>query len=507
MQRSISCRRLLLPATALFALFWVIARACLQSITIDEADTYLSWVAPFTATHWTPAANNQVLNSALMRLFTGLFGTCHLTVRMPALIGAAVYILAAYSLCRMIGREWTLQWPLFLCLVYNPLVMDFLVAARGYGMATAFLVGAVAMAASAHLAGWSRVRACALSSVSLALSAAANLSFAFVDAAALVMILVWACAATEAQRRPRQCGRLLAACVLPGLAVSWFLTLSIVLDWPKGQLVYGAHTLGEMLDSLVSGSLFELNRQIANPLVYGRFHHLQPWVFPLFGIFWGLQVALILRFRAAWRNDARSRRLAAFGIVVAAVVALSLAAHWLAHVFSNLLLPKDRTGLYLVPLAMILAGLAAGFRMPTLPGRVTRTGLVAMLFLLGAYHILSLRLTYFKEWAWDADVRQAYDVLAYYNHTYGARTVATNWRYTSALNYYRLVSGRESFPKFASTEAHPPGREIYVLIRPFEGEYLDKYGLKTVFYGERSEMVVAINPALEAKPAPSARAQ
>ena len=30
----------ILPGTAIFALLWAVARACVQSITIDEADTY-----------------------------------------------------------------------------------------------------------------------------------------------------------------------------------------------------------------------------------------------------------------------------------------------------------------------------------------------------------------------------------------------------------------------------------------------------------------------------------
>ena len=42
---TISKPSLLLGCTAAFALFWVIARACVQSITIDEADTYLGGVA------------------------------------------------------------------------------------------------------------------------------------------------------------------------------------------------------------------------------------------------------------------------------------------------------------------------------------------------------------------------------------------------------------------------------------------------------------------------------
>src|SRR5947209_1135612 len=105
---------------AAFALLWVIARACIQSVTIDEADTFLAYVAPASPTHWSGSANNQLLNSLLMRLFTSIFGVGHLSVRAPALIGAAIYIAAAYTLSRRISADWKIQWPLLICLVYNP---------------------------------------------------------------------------------------------------------------------------------------------------------------------------------------------------------------------------------------------------------------------------------------------------------------------------------------------------------------------------------------------------
>src|SRR5215470_2912969 len=89
-----------LGAAAIFAFLWVFARACLQSITIDEADTYLFFVGRPWPSHWEPSTNNHLLNSLLMRLFTSLFGVSHLSVRAPALIGAAIYIAATYALCR-----------------------------------------------------------------------------------------------------------------------------------------------------------------------------------------------------------------------------------------------------------------------------------------------------------------------------------------------------------------------------------------------------------------------
>src|SRR5260370_1253296 len=111
--------------TACFAIAWAVARACVQSVTLDESDSYLSIVAADWPAHWYPTSNNHVLNSILERIFTTAFGLSHLTLRAGALIGGAIYVAASYALCRRITNRHVLLWPLFLCLVYNPFVMDY----------------------------------------------------------------------------------------------------------------------------------------------------------------------------------------------------------------------------------------------------------------------------------------------------------------------------------------------------------------------------------------------
>jgi hypothetical protein len=87
-----------LIGSAVFAFLWTVARASIQSVTIDEADTYLQWVSPADPAHWGANANNHVLNSLLMRLVTSIFGGSAITLRAPALVGAALYIGAVYCL-------------------------------------------------------------------------------------------------------------------------------------------------------------------------------------------------------------------------------------------------------------------------------------------------------------------------------------------------------------------------------------------------------------------------
>ena len=60
--------RWILVGVAVFAMAWAIARAAIQSITIDEAVTYNVYV--FERRYLWYAANNHILNSILMYGFT-----------------------------------------------------------------------------------------------------------------------------------------------------------------------------------------------------------------------------------------------------------------------------------------------------------------------------------------------------------------------------------------------------------------------------------------------------
>ena len=448
--------RVLLGAAAIFAFSWVFARACVQSITIDEADTYLVWVARPDPSYWSPASNNHVLNSLLMRLFTSLFGLSHLTVRAPALIGAAIYIAASCLLCLRIAPRLRLALPLLVCLVYNPFVLDYLVAARGYSLALAFLMVMLALAARDPIGE----RECAIASACAALSFAANFAFAFVDAAALGSIFVLAC------RGARKRLRLAWACIAPGLAVSIFLTIHAVLHFPKEQLWYGARTLGEMLRTVRESSLYRLNPQVVNPTLLEALELLTPWLVPA-------MLAL-----AAWQFR---RRQPAYAYLLVGVLAAAICGHWIAFKLFHVLLPKDRTAIWIVPLVTLTVGFAA----------VNQRALTAMIGAMSLYFLLCMRLHNFKEWDWDADVQDVYSVLSRYNHANGIKDVASNWQYGSSLNFYRLQSGRESIAEIPSPVDLQAGHEMYVLNYPFDEEFLRRQRLKVVYHGRTTDIVVA----------------
>ena len=106
---------------------------------------------------------------------------------------------------------------------------------------------------------------------------------------------------------------------------------------------------------------------------------------------------------------------------------------------------------------------------------------MATFFTLACYFLLCLRLTYFEEWKWDAEVKDVYPVLARYNHMDGVTEVGCSWYYTSTLNFYRVASGRETIAEMKSGAEPIAGKPVYVLHSVFDREFINREGLAIVY--------------------------
>jgi hypothetical protein len=481
----------LLIGTGVFAMLWVLARAWVQSITIDEADTFMGFAHPAGPSHWNPSANNHVLNTVLMRLVTTIFGPSAITLRTPALLGAALYIAAAYFLVRLISARRMLQWALFVCLVFSPFVMDYLVAARGYGLASAFLLWMVVIAAR-HQARDPRLRSvdlwrtCSLISVCGALSVSSNFAFAIADLLTGLGLFLWIC-----REHGRQYFKILAGFLLPGLLLAYFLVGSVVLNWPKGEFTWGVNSLLKMIKSLVSASLFEPNDYLLNPRVYHYFVHLGQLLYPILLVFVLWRVVMLVL----------EKRENPIALICGVALLLALAAHELLLLKYDIPLPLDRTAMWVVLLFLMTAGALAAPPLESFLGRMSGKALVAILVLIAVYNLGCLRLTYFNEWKYNADMKDVYAVLAFYNHRYGMTKVSTNWRYVGTLNCYREISGKETLDPMpgAPTEVnyYPPGYQAYVFYYAADEDFYKREGLKLVYHNPFTEASIGIRPEVE----------
>jgi hypothetical protein len=378
--------------------------------------------------------------------------------------------------------------------------MDYLVAARGYSLALGFLTCAIAVAvhhqardATARAAA--HYRTCMLISACAALSVSANFSFAIAGALTVLGLLVWIC-----RERPVRHLRTLAACVVPGLAIAYFLVGSILLSWPRGAFIWGAKSLLETFRSLLRAAVFEPNEYFLNPRLHHYFVDFGPFLFPALGLFlvWRLVALFLAR---TTPRDAAARRLGALAMICGGAVVLALAIHQILYMVAGILLPLDRTALYVFLLVLLPVGAVAAIEVPTRMGNGSRRAITVMLLLLACHSLACLRLTYFNEWKYDADMKHVYSVLAYYNHTCGVTDVSVNWRYVSALNAYRGMSGRETIKELPTgpevVDSYPSGYQAYVVYAASDSGFVQREELNVVYRDGFTDAEVAVRPEVE----------
>ena len=487
-----------LSALAGVAFLIALARACLQSITLDEAGTVLGFALKPWPAHWWPASDNHVLNTVLERLAIAIFGVSILSVRLPALMGAAIYIVSALCLVRALLANAALEVIFFICLVYNPMILDYLVAARGYSLAIGFFLAAIAVLTFSKSRDHDRHRlhrSAAGISVLLAFTCAANFSFSIAAAIALVASYIWLL--WPYRNDPGERARLGAWILIPGLAVGFVICGSVISSFPKSELYFGSRSMAEMGSGFASGSFDALNPNVLNPWLMSWLKpagKVMPYVALVGGLFllaWSEIVGRRNRGNELGQSSNFTRN---FVRVVFLISSAALLLHWLVFRLLHIPLPKDRTGLFFLPLwTLTVCGSLAAILQTKTARLVPRLG-IAMLVIIAAYFVGCLRLGYFKEWKFDSDTKQLYWILNDLHQRCGIDKFAIDWRYHLPLNFYREVYrsyGLKEFSESTSGEL-PTGSEAYAVFFPSSQDFLRQQGLRVIYHNEDSDAAVAI---------------
>lgn len=231
-----------------------LVRAMTLSVTSGEAWNYDRFIQP----PWHDALlhfdlNNHVLNTLLVRISTKYFHLTELSLRLPSLLCGLLYLWAVYRLvARRFGTGW--QFPLIAgLLTLNPLVLDAMSEARGYGMALTGMIWALEL--MLELAERFSEAKFNLVPVLLGLSVAASLAFAAPAVALAAVFLVWG----RGWIWPK--GKGLAFVLL--FVLTMFVFLAIPLDHvDKASFSGGATSLRQTLNEITTLSL-----ETSTPLV------------------------------------------------------------------------------------------------------------------------------------------------------------------------------------------------------------------------------------------------
>lgn len=115
-------------------------RAVHQSVIVDEATTYLKFVSgPWLKLFGRYDANNHILSSFLIKIMVTLGGLSPLTLRLPSLLGGLCLTLGIFGLLKRVESP-VFRWTTYVLLCLYPMMLDFSIAARGYGISLAFFV-------------------------------------------------------------------------------------------------------------------------------------------------------------------------------------------------------------------------------------------------------------------------------------------------------------------------------------------------------------------------------
>jgi hypothetical protein len=442
-------------------------RAATQSIVHDEALTWQWYLSgPASAIFQTYTANNHFLATVLFRISTTLFGPSEFAMRLPTVLAGAWFFWTVFRLCGLLlGDGW-----LFLlgcaALTLNPLLLDFLVAARGYGLAMAGLFWAFYEMLSwfhdrsngvqerlLHKRLWKTALGCSI-------AVATNLTFlmpVFILAAAFCVLIVRTQqrpasgsvpalppaskirkksskkSKSEAAREPTRPYASLIHFLVPVGVLALAFLLAAPIDLARGDDFYtGTPTAMACLRNLVDSSFAYGNSSGALRKIETISSDVALIVLPALVL--GALIVVWMT-RQPWRSMVElATWLASLAVVGSAILLLA------AHLASGIPYPVDRTGIYFIPLTTLAAlGLA---RMLTGRPQVARwIGLAVVVLLVSfvAEFAAQWNVKSFLVWRFDADTKRIFLALEAAPKPTVPVRLGVSWVLEPALNYYREV--------------------------------------------------------------------
>lgn len=241
-------------AALLVFLFAVnVYRAATQSITVDEALTFNHFIARDDAGMAEAAPFNTNLALWMSTATVYMFGPAEFTMRIPALLAGALYFYALFQLC---GLLFPTSWYFLLAIAVNslnPFLLDYFSAARGYGLAIAFLTtGIYCLVRWIFEAGPASLKLPLLAGAAFGLSLDSHVTAVFPVAAVIIVFV--------AIFGIREGGNFLLRTAVPMMAVFAVISLLVVIPsihFAQARAIDGVvERYRDGLKSLVNGYLF-----------------------------------------------------------------------------------------------------------------------------------------------------------------------------------------------------------------------------------------------------------
>ncbi len=482
------CRRIAI-LLLLIVLGLNIYRAWTQSITADEAFAESLFLNGHISRLFNSYdASHHVLHTLLTKLSVLAFGLSEFTLRLPSLLGGLFYLATLYRLTRHVfggGGQFLLAFALA---GLNPLVLDHLSAARGYGLALALFLWSLhqMLLYSGGDHDTSRVLKAGLG---LGLSVAANLTL-LVPATALAVLFLLVLV------RSGRLSAALDAFVVPGIVTAFVIVVLPLTKATREHFYVGLASVGESLRLLVALSMFHhpLDPRVSAVLPQPDF-----W-YALFGYL--LAPAVLAAAGAAasvvlWRWW-RGRRLALAGgparflLLGGGSLVLSVGILVALHGAMKVLYPYARTGLYLIPLFTLTA-----LALPASLGTRRRASRLVggPLWAVGAFtvliYLLQLPTKVYGEWTYDSSTKDIVNLIRdrQRERPLSRVRVGITWMLEPSINFYRRIY---SLDWLAPVERKDPdGDYDYFALLEADAALIKKRGLRVLFHDPAAGVYLA----------------
>ena len=488
-------------------------RAATQSIVHDEA---LSWQfylsGPVSSIFEYYTANNHFLATLLFRISTALFGVSALSMRLPTLLAGAWYFRSIFLLGVLVFEDGILFLIAVGLLALNPILLDFLVASRGYGLAIAGLFWALLQMIvylREPLDASPNVRRVRLwkAAAGLGIAFAANLTMLIPDAilAVLFGILIRrrirpaqssmeppdVPSKKKKKKKIRKTGMTGASELLqffvPLLLIGLAYGLAAPIETAEMQNFYtGASSAMGSLRNLMEVSFAYGDRAVslASPLV----RNIWLWCVAAF-LAAAVAAGIITTLRILRGSRVQVPTAPQIAVILTSTpVVFSAFLLVLAHMITGLPYPEDRTGLYFVPLSLLCVTALLKLWEDRLPAPAWWAS-VAVCGLLVIAFALQIQLSSFRVWRYDADTERIFSLIEKRSSGNGPIRLGVSWVLEPALNFYRVTHGA-NWLEPVRRDGFDGDRQYYLVTEEDRGE-MTRLGLKEIYRGPVSGTVLA----------------
>ncbi len=461
-------------------------RAVTQSIVCDEAFSWQLFLSqPVSSVFQTFDANNHLLATLSFWASWHFLGENEWAMRLPSLVGGAWYLVTVFRLySRVLDRPLLFLLALGVS-VLNPLMLDFMAAARGYGIAVAGLAYAL-LALVDHLerrGRWSLWRAV----FGICMSIGSNLT-CLAPCTMLIVSFALIIAMVRGVKRA-----LMEASVLAGPAIAFCVAIYFLFPLHKAKradFYVGLDTWMESFRNLLQVSFYH-NGYIGDPSPLPRMVEVYLNVAAIVTgvvLLW-IAVRFVLGLAATRGGGTMGK--AAF-LLSAGTLWGSMVALFVAHHVLGVRYPIDRTGLYFLALVPI-AVMSLGGKWMSVPALVSTVVLIAL--------ACQWNTRFFYVWRFDADTKGILRVLEQrVGHPREASVpvrLGVSWPLEPSINFYR-TAWRYSWLAPADLRGPNGVYDYYAITPPMRDLKLDdravmrERSLVPIYQGPVSGTVLAI---------------